>query len=249
MNALLSLIRELDLEGLRQCVIRMQDLGELKPGSELNLLTRLLEAEAEHRRQQKALRLAKRARFRYESSVGSILTGLERNLDRSTLDRLAEGRWIRQGQNLLITGPTGAGKSYLASALGRQACLQGLKTLYFPSTKLWTQLRQSRSRDRYEREVSLISKTDLLVLDDFGLSKLENSDRLSFLEILEDRWGRASTIVVSQRPLASWHEILGEPTVADAICDRLFSNAEKIELKGESLRRYPPKLDPNLPPP
>ena len=123
-----------------------------------------------------------------------------------------------------------------------------MKTLYFNCTKFWPQIRQSRTREKYEKEIKTISRCDLLILDDFGLSKLEGPDRLTLLEILEDRWGRASTVVVSQRPLATWYEIMGEPTVADAICDRLFSQAEKIELKGESLRKLPPKLDSNLPP-
>jgi DNA replication protein DnaC len=249
MTALMNQLKELGLEGIHGVLKELRETGDTALGPSLPLLERLIAAEAEYRRQKKGTALATKARFRYASSLTSVMTGIDRNLDKALLDRLALGRWIQQGQNLLITGPTGAGKSYLASALGQRACQLGMTTLYFNCAKFWIRLRQSRSRDRYEKEIKAIAKVDLLILDDFGLCKLDAPDRLSLLEILEDRWGRASTVVVSQRPLANWHEVLGEPTVADAICDRLFSQAEKIELKGESLRRRPQNLDPNLPPP
>ena len=248
MTALLNQLRELKLDGILSVLVQMQETGEAGLTAGLPLLNRIITAEAECRRDKRSAALAAKARFRYGSSVSSVMTGIDRNLDKNLLEKLSSGRWIQQGQNLLITGPTGVGKSYLASALGRRACQLEMTTLYFNCTKFWTHLRQSRSRDRYDKEIRAIAKADLLILDDFGLSKLDGPDRLSLLEILEDRWGRASTVVVSQRPLSTWHEVLGDPTVADAICDRLFSQAEKIELKGESLRRSPPKLDANMPP-
>jgi DNA replication protein DnaC len=240
MNNLLIALRNLKLDGMKTSLEALRDAGEIQLPSLVQLLTRLTEAEAEQRKIAKSLSLEKRAKFRYCAGLQSIKTGIERNLDRALITRLADGRWISQGKNLLITGPTGAGKSFLASALGKQACLLGYSTLYFNCNRLWAQLRQARSKGSYEKELRAMAKAELLVLDDFGLMKLEVADRLSFLELLEDRWGKTSTVVVSQRPFATWHELLGEPTIADAICDRLFSNAEKIELKGESMRINPP---------
>jgi len=248
MTATLQLLRELKLDGMRLSLEALRDMGDSSLAGLMPILGRLVEAEAEQRRQAKAERLSKHAKFRYAASLQAIFTGVERNLERAVLTRLADGRWIDSGRNLLVTGPTGAGKSYLASALGRQACHLGYTTLYFNCGKLWTHLRQAQKRERYTKELRAIARADVLILDDFGLSKLESQDRLSLLEILEDRWGKTSTVVVSQRPFATWHEPLGEPTVADAICDRLFANAERIELKGESLRKHAEKLDSNLPP-
>ena len=149
MNTLMNYLHELKLDGLRKTVVLMRDSGDVELSSSITLLNRLFAAETEHRHEVKTQSLAKRAQFRYGASLASVITGIERNLDKSTVLRLAGGQWIKQGQNLLITGPTGAGKSYLASAAGRQACQLGLTTLYFNCAKLWSRLRQSRSRDLY----------------------------------------------------------------------------------------------------
>ncbi len=236
MTGLLSVLKELRLDGVRSCMESMAVQGDPRLAEILPLLSRLFEAEAEARRTAKTMRLLLRARFRYEAGVQTVLTGTGRNLEKENLERLSECRWIARGQNLLITGPTGAGKSWLACALGRQACELGYSTLYFQSSKLWSGLSMATKKDTYQKELKKISSSALLILDDFGLSKLDSTERLMFLEVLEDRWGRSSTVVVSQRPFAVWHEAIGEPTFADAICDRLFAGAEKIELKGESLR-------------
>lgn len=237
MNDLLSALRGLKLDGMVISLEALRDAGEIQLPEFVQLLTRLVDGEIEQRKIVKSMNLEKRAKFRYHAALQAVKTGMDRNLDRALITRLADGRWISQGANLLITGPTGAGKSFLASALGKQACLLSYSTLYFNCNRLWAQLRQARSKGTYEKELRAMAKAELLVLDDFGLMKLEAADRLSFLELLEDRWGKTSTVVVSQRPFGSWHEVLGEPTIADAICDRLFSNAEKIELKGESMRK------------
>jgi len=241
-KALMDSLRALKLDGMRAAVEALEEQGSPQLESLRPLLLRLLDAEAAQRKQAASERLTKKARFRYSAGLQSVATGVDRNLGQDLLERLATMRWVSQGRNVVITGPTGAGKSYLASALGAQACRQGYSTLYFQCGRLWSHLALARKRDAYSRELKKIAKAELVILDDFGLARLDASERLAFLELLEDRWGKASTLVVSQRPFAAWHETLGEPTIADAICDRLFSQAEKIELKGESLRRKP--MDP-----
>lgn len=248
MNILMNQLRELKLEGMRQTIEALQAAGDSDISSCISILSQLVTAEAEYRCDKKSFALVKRARLRYHASLATVVTGKNRNLEKTTVNRLATGQYIKQGMSLLITGPTGAGKSWLACALGQQSCRQGFKTYYFNCTKLWSHLSTARKRDRYEKEIRTLSKADLLILDDFGLSKLDNSERLFFLEILEDRWGKAATIIASQRPTATWHDVLGEPTIADAICDRLFSNCEKVELQGDSLRKSRLTLDANLPP-
>lgn len=247
MNILDIQLRELKLEGMRHALDQLAQTGDSELNACQTVLSQLVTAEAEYRRDKKSFALAKRAQFRYHASMATVITGSGRNLERATITRLTEGRYIRQGMSLLITGATGAGKSWLACALGQEACRQGFKTHYFNCTKLWTRMHLARKRDTYGKEIRTISRADLLILDDFGIAKLENADRLSLLEILEDRWGKAATIIASQRPISTWHEILGDPTVADAICDRLLSNCERIELKGGSLRKTTPAIDPNLP--
>jgi DNA replication protein DnaC len=242
MNRVKEVLRALKLDGMSRALEAMEDQGSSQLEPLEPVLLRLLDAETVYRKELSAERLAKHARFRYSAGIQSVSPGIDRNLGQDVLERLSTARWICQGRNLLITGPTGAGKSYLASALGRLACQQGHRTLYFQCNRLWPMLALARKRDTYSRELRKISKAELLILDDFGLTRMDASERLSFLEILEDRWGRTSTVVISQRPFATWHEAIGEPTLADAICDRLFAQAEKVELRGESRRRLP--MDP-----
>lgn len=138
---------------------------------------------------------------------------------------------------MLITGPTGTGKSFLASAIGNQACLQGFKVLYANTTRLLTQLKMAKADGSSIKELMKIERQDLLILDDFGIQPLDSQSRASLLEIIEDRHGKRSTIITSQLPIKQWHDVIGEKTVADAILDRLVHNAQRVELKGESLRR------------
>jgi DNA replication protein DnaC len=163
--------------------------------------------------------------------------GTHRGLEKNAFIRLADCSFIERHENILIHGPTGAGKSYLASALGHQACMKGFKVRYFNMSKLFTSLKMSKADASYLKELNRLEKQDLLILDDFGLHPVETALRLALLDIMEDRHGKRSTIFVSQIPVSKWHELLGEQSVADAILDRIVHSAHRIELKGESMRK------------
>jgi DNA replication protein DnaC len=152
------------------------------------------------------------------------------------LTTLADGTFIEKAENILITGSTGSGKSYFACAMGRNACNLGFRTVYYSMNRMIEALAAARLDGTYVRWLNMIAKTPLLIIDDFGLQPLSPDMRLSLLQILEDRFAKGSTIITSQLPIKKWYEYINEPTLADAICDRLTANAHKIELKGDSLR-------------
>ncbi len=171
----------------------------------------------------------------------------DRGLDKNHIHRLANGKYIKESENILITGPTGTGKSFLASALGQQACQQGFKVLYANAARLFAQLKMAKADGSAIRELAKIERQDLLILDDFGIQPFDQTSRASLMEIIEDRHGKGSTVITSQLPVRQWYEVIGETTLADAILDRILNNAQRIELKGESLRRkwYKKKEDGN----
>jgi len=157
--------------------------------------------------------------------------------------RFSDCSWIEKKRDIIITGPTGVGKSFLASALDYQGCMYRFKVLYFNCSKLFSQLKLTKADGTYNKELNRIQKQDLLILDDFDLHPFDVQSRLSLLEIMEDRHGRGSTVISSQFPVKNWHKIIGEPTIADAICDRVIHSAFRIELRGESVRKkYAHKL-------
>lgn len=201
------------------------------------LTAHLIDSEYDERYNKKLARLLKTAGFRYKAALENIQYSKSRNLDKDLLLGLSNCEWIKKGKNLIITGATGVGKSYIASALGHHACINGYKTLYTSCLKLFSTLKLAKADGSYPKEIKKISKQDLIILDDFGLQKMDTTGRLILLEILEDRNGLKSTIFTSQLPAASWFEIIGDPTIADAICDRLIHTSHTIELKGESMRR------------
>ena len=217
-----------------------QALLETRRQHELSLqegLQLLLQAEEEERGNRRFERLQKNARFRYQASIAELQTDASRGLDKALLSSLATGDYISKGEAILITGATGCGKSYLASALGNQACAQGCKVAYYNTQKLLLKTKMARLEGTILKFFEKTSKTDLLILDDFGLTHLEQQQRMDLMEIIEDRHGRVSTIIASQLPVANWYDVIGEETIADAILDRLIHTSYRIELKGESLRR------------
>jgi DNA replication protein DnaC len=197
----------------------------------------LLQAEDQQRCNNRTDRLRKGARFRYRASLEELLYGNSRGLDKSQITHLATGVYIDKGECVLITGATGCGKSFLASALGHHACSQGHKVAYYNLQKLMIKNKMSRIDGSIYKFFEKLSKTDLLILDDFGLAHLEKQQQMDLMEIIEDRHARKATIIASQLPVANWYDIIGEETIADAILDRLVHTSHRIELKGESLRK------------
>jgi DNA replication protein DnaC len=197
----------------------------------------LIDAEWDDRNNRKIERAIKNARFHYKSSLENIIYDEARNIDKNKLLRLAECNYINKNQNVLITGSTGAGKSYIATALGYQACIQGRKVAYYNATKLFSKLKIAKADGSYLKELAKIQRQNLIILDDFGLQPLDGQNRIAMLEIIEDRNDKGSIIVTSQVPVKSWYDIIGEKTIADAILDRLIHQAHRIELAGESMRR------------
>jgi DNA replication protein DnaC len=197
----------------------------------------LIQSEWEYRENKKVNRHLRQAKFRYTASLEELNFTAERGLDKTQILRLADGSFIQNKENVLITGPTGVGKSYLASALGHQACQMGHKVLYYNTQKLFPRMKMLKADGSYDREIAKIERHDLLILDDFGLVPMDNTARMILLEIIEDRHARKATIISSQLPVAKWYEVIGESTVADAILDRMIHTAHRVELKGASLRK------------
>ena len=197
----------------------------------------LIDSEWDERHNRAIERTTKNARFRYKSTIEQIDYDGGRGLDKNQIHRLADGKYITQSENILITGPTGTGKSFLASALGQQACQQGFKVLYANASRLFTQLKMAKADGSAIRDLAKIERQDLLILDDFGIQPLDGPSRAILMEIIEDRHGKTSLIITSQLPVSKWYEVIGEKTIADAILDRIVHDAHRIELKGESLRR------------
>ncbi|MFC2100205.1 IS21-like element helper ATPase IstB [Bacteroidota bacterium] len=197
----------------------------------------LLQAEEEERSIKRFERLRSNAKFRYQASVEEINFDAARGLKKDLITNLATCDYITKGESVLITGATGCGKSFLASALGHHACIHGKTVGYYNTQKLLMRIKMARLDGSILKIFDKIAKTSLLILDDFGLSHMEQQQQYDLMEIIEDRHGKASTIIASQLPVGSWYEIIGEATIADAILDRLVHTSHRIELKGESLRR------------
>ena len=217
-----------------------QALLETRRQHELSLsegLELLLQAEEQERTNSRFERFRKNARFRYQASVEELTMDASRGMDKSLISALATGEYLSKGESVLITGATGCGKSFLVSALGHQACAQGYKVAYYNMQKLLLKTKISRIEGTIVKFFENLAKADLLILDDFGLTHLEQQQQLDLMEMIEDRHGKSSTMIASQLPVASWYDIIGEETIADAILDRLVHTSYRIEFKGESLRK------------
>lgn len=230
-------LKELRLHGMYRS---WQAMLETRRHHELNLaegLELLLQAEQDQRTSKRFDRLQKNAHFRYQASIEELKMESSRGLDRSVVTELATGLYIDKGEAILVSGASGAGKSFLISALGHQACAQGYKVGYYSLQKLLLRTKMSRLDGSIYKFMEMLSRCDLLILDDFGLTRLEQQQRMDLMEIIEDRHAKRATIIASQLPVSNWYDIIGEGMVADAILDRLVHTSYRIELAGESLRK------------
>jgi len=237
MEQIESLFAELRLHGMNKA---WTSLLETRKHHELNLseaLELLLQNEQQERKNKRYERLKKNAGFRYKASVEEIYTDPQRGVNKELMASLSIGRYIQNGESVLITGASGCGKSFIASALGHQACMQGYKVAYFNLQKLLLKTKMARLEGTIGKFFSKLAKTELLIIDDFGLTYLDQQQRMDLMEMIEDRHGQNALIIASQLPVTNWYDIIGEETIADAILDRLVHTSHRIELKGDSLRK------------
>jgi DNA replication protein DnaC len=206
----------------------------------------LVDAETTHRENEKLKRLLIYARLKQQACLEDINYAAQRGLQKRNVLELASCQWIQNKENILISGATGVGKSYLACALGNAACRKGYSVLYMRAPKLFTSLFQARADGSYLKYLAKLSRYNVLIIDDMGLSPMTENERKDFLEIVEDRNMTSSIIIASQLPVKDYYQIIGDPTIADAICDRLLHNANKVELKGESMRKKSKQAAPDL---
>lgn len=234
-QATLDKLNAMRLRGMKEAFVTYLE-SSISYSSE-ELIAHLADAEWLDRENRKQERLRRNAALRYEVPLTGLDLETPRGLDKTLVLHLASGAFIRAHEDVLITGPTGVGKSYICCALGHQACLHGYKTLYFNLRKLLAKLKAAMADGSYLKLIAKIEKHDLLIIDDFGLQKLDANARQILLEIIEDRHLKRSTIVASQLPVAEWYQSIGDSAVADAILDRLVHKAHRIELKGDSWRK------------
>jgi DNA replication protein DnaC len=230
-------LMQLKLHGMAQAYGTTLRLPSHELPTAHELMAMLVDAEQHSRTHQRTQLYLKLSGLRYDAVLENIQCSPTRNLTRNEIIALADCAFIQRAENILITGPTGCGKSYLACALGRQACTLGYKTLYLGMNRFAEKLALSKLDGSYIKLLNQIEKVPLVILDDFGLTPLENQTRIALLQVLEDRYAKRSTIITSQLPVAKWHQYISEPTLADAIMDRLSGSAHRFELKGESLRK------------
>lgn len=230
-------LQKLKLSGMARL---WSSLGETRQLDKLTLidgLMLLLQAEQDNRRANRNGRLIKEADFRYSATLEQIQPATQRGIDPGMLAVLPTGNYIQNGESILITGAAGVGKSYLATALGNKACYQGHKVMYFSMQKLLTKLRLARMDGTIVKMLLKIQRTDLLIIDDFGMKALEAAQQNDFMEIIEDRHARKATIIASQLPVSKWYDVIGNEVIADAILDRIVHTSHRFDIKGESLRK------------
>lgn len=235
-HATLDQLSDLKLHGMVKALQEQLSMPEISDLSFEERLGLLVERESTERANRRLTTQLRKAKLREQAAIEDIDWRTRRNLDKGQMLRLASCQWIADHLNVLITGKAGVGKTFLGCALGHKACREGYKVLYLRIPRLFRDLAIARRDGRYERLMKSYARTDLVILDDWGLAPIGAEERRDLLEILEDRYGRRSTLVTSQLPVESWYETIGDPTLADAILDRLVHGAYKIALEGDSMR-------------
>lgn len=234
----LEKLQALKLTGMQHALIAQMEQPEHRGLSFDERFGMLVDSEYTHRENRRMQSRLKRAQLRQAACIEDIDYRHPRGLDKGALRALAACGWIREHHNLIITGPTGAGKSYLACALGNKACREGFRVAYHRVTRLFEELALARHQGRHEKALRALARTDLLILDDWGTSPLTDGQRRDLFELIEDRYSLRATLIAAQLPVKHWHDYIGDPATADAILDRLIHNAYTITLQGESMRKH-----------
>lgn len=237
MSPTMEKLRRLKLQGMARALEEQNkgsDFGRLDFNERLG---HLVDSEQIQRENQSMSRRLNRARLRHNACVEDIDYRHPRGLDKSLMKKLSSCQWIKEHHNLVITGPTGVGKSFIGCALAHKACLDGYNSAYYRAPRLFTYLEVAKAEGRYTKALQQIAKMDLLIIDDWGLTKINTREEQELLEVMEDRYELRSTIILSQIPLKDWHELIPNKTIADAVLDRIIHNAYRMELKGDSLRK------------
>lgn len=240
MSETVNKMRQMRLLGMARAFHLTMESGKNEKFTPDEMVSHLIESKWDDRYNRKLERAILQARFRYKASIEEIDFS-DNRIDKNQVLRLADCEFIKRKENIIVTGSTGIGKSFLASAIGHQACSLGYKVLYQHNTKLFGRMKIAKADGSYLKEMTKIERQHLLLIDDFGIQPLDAQSRSTLMEIMEDRHGKASTIITSQVPISKWHDIIGEQTMADAILDRIVHDAHRLDMKGESLRR---KLQP-----
>lgn len=236
-NQTLDKLRQMRLFGMHDAFKTSLENTLKEQMTQDQFIFHLVSSEWDNRRNRAIERAIRTAMFRYNATLEDIDYTFERGLDRNQVDRLAALEFVKESKNLFITGPTGTGKSYLATALGYKACQDGYRVLYASTTKLMSILKIAKVKGTIINDFKRIERADLLILDDFGMQALDSGARGILMDIIEDRHQKRSTIITSQVPVKGWYDAIGEKTVADAILDRLVHHSLRVELYGESIRK------------
>jgi DNA replication protein DnaC len=236
-NATIEKMQKMRLNGMQRAYESSFETRNQDTFTNDEFIAWLIESEDNGRNKSRTARLLKNAKFHYQASLEEINYTGDRNIDRNLLSRLSDCSFIDRNENILITGCTGTGKSFLATALGHQSCIKGYKVLYYNLGKLFQKLMMAKADGSYIKELNKIESHDLLIIDDFGLQAINNEKQMILMDLIEDRNQKRATIFCSQLPVKNWYDLIEEKTIADAILDRIIHSAIRFELKGESMRK------------